>query len=67
MLLSCLSDWVYSSYLDRVVVDGVGHDLLPLCGMVCLAWIVGSEVWGEPECVSAVRQVFGCRLFDVLA
>ena len=67
MLLSCLSNWVSASYLDRVVVDGVGHDLLPLCGVVFLAWIVGSEVWGEPECVSAVRQVFGCRLFDVLA
>ena len=39
----------------RVVVDGVGEELVPLWGVPCQLWVLGSEVWGEPEGVSAVR------------
>ena len=43
------------SDLYRVVVDNVGQELLPLWGVLCQLWVLGSEVWGEPESVPAVR------------
>ena len=41
-----------------------GYSLL--CGVLCELRVFGSEVWGEPEGISAVCQVFGSRLVDVL-
>ena len=54
-VLFVASGGALGSDLYRLVVDGVGQELVPLWGVLCQLWVLESEVWGEPEGLSAVR------------
>ena len=59
--------WALGRVLYCDVVARAGKELLPWCCLCVALWVFGPEVWGKPEGVSTVGQVFRCCLADVVA